>query len=161
MLNKNDFNLAKNIMAKKLTKKQIAINEYIDAENKLNAYRGVYYSEYDIHGIQNFKSYSIDYINKSTQRLLDLMNEPIPEPTQKQIDLLNKLIKKDYEYRKESFEGKNFNRFQISRMIDILIYGNNLVNSIMSCKEEFDQLEEDIDNQLALVYSTNQTNDMK
>lgn len=148
-------------MAKKLTKKQIAINEYVEAENKLNAYRGVYYSEYDIHGLYNFKPLSIDYINKATQRLLDLMNEPIPEPTQKQIDFLNKLVNRDYDYRKESFEGKKFNRFQISRMIDILLYGNDLVNARMACKEEFVQLEEDIDAQLALVPVTSQTSDTK
>lgn len=130
-------------------------------KNKLNAYRGVYYSEYDIHGLYNFKPLSIDYINKATQRLLDLMNEPIPEPTQKQIDFLNKLVNRDYDYRKESFEGKKFNRFQISRMIDILLYGNDLVNARMACKEEFVQLEEDIDAQLALVPVTSQTSDTK
>lgn len=136
-------------------KKLEAFNKVVEASRKVAEYRGLPFDERCTYfdGRDTVRK-----LEARAEYILRLLEEPIPAPTEKQLNFLNILLDKPYNsgtktaYLMRLVEDAEPNKYQVSALIgalkevDNLIYGGYCVT-----KEDFDRNEEEINAIIALI----------
>lgn len=128
-------------------KKQEAINNIYAMEQKVAQYRGIPDFRY------SWKDYSknpIWFLEKIVKSVEELLNEALPEATERQLSYLNVLLNKDYNRaEKEAYstainEGKTLNKYQASLLISKLKLNEDYIYGSYPNigQRDFEELEE-------------------
>lgn len=129
-------------------KKQEAFDRYIDSLEKLYAYRGI---PCNICRDAFDTSCTVRRFESMTEANLKACEEPLPEPTEKQLSFIMTLLDKDYnsDYKKAYLMalayGKGINRYQASEFISMLKTEEDMIYRWMhATKEDFDRHAEEV-----------------
>ena len=136
-------------------KKQEAINKFMDAENAVAEYRGITSYRFS----WKPKVYmTIAQLNHCADSCMKLLEEELPFASEKQINFLNILLKKDYNhsvrdrYMAAVAEGKNINKWQAIELINALKTNEDLIYTSFSvAPAEFVELEDRMNSIISMM----------